>query len=89
MNKDLIELIFSQYIHTLNNLIMVINGKVEILNFHENKDEYKVILRKINEIIALNELFREFRKKFHEEGNDEDLKSILKKIQDFGEEIKK
>ena len=89
MNKEIIEKIFSQYIHTLNNLIMVINGKVEILNFHEQKDEYKVILRKVNEIISLNELFSEFRLEFLGDCKDEKLLSILEKIQNLSLESKK
>ncbi|HFD04631.1 MAG TPA: hypothetical protein ENJ25_00625 [Firmicutes bacterium] len=89
MNKDIIEQIFSQYIHTLNNLIMVINGKVEILNFHDQKEEYKIILRKINEIITLNEIFGQFRNEFKGECKDETLLSILEKIKELSLETKK
>lgn len=89
MNKDIVEQIYSQYTHTLNNLIMVINGKVEILNFHEQKEEYKIILRKINEIIALNEIFGEFRREFTGECKDEVLLSILEKIKKLSLETKK
>ncbi len=65
--KDDVATFISQYLHTLNNLLMIINGKIEIINFKEPRNEYDIMLTKLNQINGLNSILNKLKEQIEEE----------------------
>jgi len=87
--KNDIAIFISQYLHTLNNLLMIINGKIEILNFKEPRNEYDIMLTKLNQINKLNLILNKFREQIEEEKFEVNRNEIFNELDEYSNKIKK